>query len=303
MKNVLVIGANGFLGRQLSIRLNELGFNVTALVALGSNYSDLLKIKSIDVVPFELSSLEEVKLYIPIDTLYHMAWEGVGSLDRNNAAIQIRNVTYSNSVMEFALRSGIKRVIVPGSASEFACGNAVISGSNSSAPSDMYSASKVAIRHLSQTYARINNIDLIWTAITSIYGPGRDDNNLISYTIKSLLRGVKPSFTGLEQKWDYLYIDDLIEALVALGERGEGGKVYPIGSGESRQMRAYVEIIRDYINISLPLGIGDLPYKNTVIDNQVLDIRALREEVGFVPRYSFIDGIAKTIEYFKNEPT
>ena len=57
----------------------------------------------------------------------------------------------------------------------------------------MYSASKVATRYVCQTYARLHNIDLIWTLITSIYGSGRNDNNLISYAIQSLLKGEKPS--------------------------------------------------------------------------------------------------------------
>jgi UDP-glucose 4-epimerase len=301
MKNIMIIGANGFLGRQLSIRLCDLGANVTALVAQGSDLTFLDKYSSIVTVPFDLATLDQVTLTSPIDILYHMAWEGVGNAERNNARIQLRNVQYGLSVMEFAQKNGIKRVIIPGSASEYACGSEIISGENQSAPSDMYSAAKVATRFYCQTYARIHSIELIWTAITSIYGPGRDDNNLISYAIKTLLKGEKPSFTGLEQKWDYLYVDDLIEALIALGEKGIGGKIYPIGSGEHQQMVEYVKMIRNQIDPSLPLGIGEVPYKNATIDNQVLDITVLRSEVGFKPKHTFKHGIAKTIAYFKDQ--
>ena len=302
MNKVLVIGANGFLGSNLSKKLASEGIEVTALVARGLDYSFIEGKNHIQCIEFELDTLADLDNHPAlqgIDTIFHMAWAGVSTTFKNEAETQARNILYGLSVLEFAQRHGINRVIVPGSASEFACGNGVINGKNESAPSDLYSASKVATRFLCQTYAKQNGIDFIWTAITSIYGPGRNDNNLITYAIKTLLNGEKPSFTGLEQQWDYLYIDDLIDALIAIGQKGEGGKIYPIGSGEHRQMNEYVRIIRNAINPSLPLGIGDLPYKNKTIDNQILDISSLQEDTGFQPKYSFEEGIQKTIDYFR----
>ena len=230
-----------------------------------------------------------------------MAWAGVSTTYKNEALTQAQNILYGLKVLEYAEKNQIKKVVIPGSAAEVSCGQGVITGYETPAPSDLYSASKVATRFVCQTYARQHNIDLVWTLITSIYGPGRNDNNLITYAIKSLLKGEKPSFTGLEQQWDYLYIDDLISALKALGEKGLGGKVYPVGSGEHRKMNEYVYILRDKINPKLPLGIGDYPYKNPdKIDNQVLDISELKKDTGFEAKFSFDQGIEKTIEYFKH---
>ena len=60
-------------------------------------------------------------------------------------------------------------------------------------------------------------------------------------------------------------------------------------------------MLRDMIDTKLPLGIGDYPYKNpNKIDNQVLDISELKKDTGFEAKYSFEQGITKTIEYFKN---
>ena len=298
-----MIGANGFLGSNLSKKLASEGVEVIALVAKGWDYSSIQSIDHIQCIEFELETLAELDnqaFLTDVDTIYHMAWAGVSTTLKNEAETQAKNILYGLSVLEFAQRHGINRIIVPGSASEYACGQGIINGKNESAPSDLYSASKVATRFLCQTYAKQHDMELIWTAITSIYGPGRNDNNLITYAIKTLLKGEKPSFTGLEQQWDYLYIDDLIDALIAIGHKGKGGSIYPIGSGEHRQMNEYVKIIRDAINPSLPLGIGDLPYKNKTIDNQILDISLLQEDTGFQPQYSFEQGIKKTIDYFKH---
>lgn len=302
MNKVVVTGANGFLGSHLALSLANKGIEVIALVAKGFDYSFLKNIKNIRCIEFELDHLNDLELDNSFDNvtlMYHMAWAGVNSSLKNEAILQAQNIIYSLSILEFAQKKNINRVIIPGSAAEMSCGNDIITGKECPAPSDLYSAAKVGTRYLCQTYAQQHNIDLIWTLITSIYGPGRNDNNLISYTIKSLLKKEKPSLTKLEQKWDYLYIDDLIEALIAVGKSGKGNKIYPIGSGEHYPMSVFVEKIRNYIDPTLPLGIGEIPYKSNVIDNQIMDISELRKDTGFIPQYSFDKGIKITIEYFK----
>jgi nucleoside-diphosphate-sugar epimerase len=303
MKKVMVVGANGFLGSRLSLALAEKGYEVVALVDRRFSYDSLQKVQNLQPIEFVLEDIDQIYDYTAfkdIDTLYHFAWSGVNAIARNESEVQVQNVMFSLKVMEFAAHHCVKRVIIPGSAAEVSCGVGVITGRETPAPSDMYSSAKLATRYICQVYARQHAMKLIWTLITSIYGPGRNDNDLISYAIQTLLKGEKPSFTGLEQRWDYLYVDDLITALVLLGEKGKVGKVYPIGSGEHRQMREYVEIIRNLIDVSLPLGIGDLPYKNpNKIDNQVVDITELKKDTGFEPKYDFNKGIAETIDYFK----
>jgi UDP-glucose 4-epimerase len=303
MKKVLVLGSNGFLGRNLAICLASQRIEVIAMVDSRFDYSVLKNKSDIFCLEFDLSELEKFDSHpsiVGVDTIFHMAWAGVSTTHKNEARVQAQNILHGLSVLEFAERNHIKKVVVPGSAAEYSCGDGIINGKNLPSPSDLYSASKIATRFLCQTYAQQHDIDFIWTTITSVYGPGRNDNNLITYTIKSLLNKERPSFTGLEQEWDYIYIDDLISALIAIGQKGKGGKIYPIGSGVHRKMLEYVQLIKNQINPDLPIGIGDVPYKNAKIDNQVMDISELIEDTGYRPVFDFEDGIAITIDYFKS---
>lgn len=303
MNKVVVVGADGFIGSHLCQHLANHGYKVIALVQQGVPYESLLGHEQIVCIEFSFESLTKLSgnpIFKGTKMLFHLAWSGVSTTYKNEATTQAQNILYSIKVLEFADKNNIHRVIVPGSASEYACGQGVIDGNNTPAPSDLYSASKVATRYICQTFAQQHNIEFIWATITSIYGPGRNDNNLITYAIKTLLKGEKPSFTGLEQQWDYLYIDDLMSALQAIGERGIAGKNYPVGSGEHRTMSEYVRILRDKIDPNLPLGIGDLPYKNKTIDNQILDISSLKADTGFSPQITFEHGIELTIKFFKN---
>lgn len=300
MIKCVVIGANGYIGYQLTKYLLAQHCEVVALVPSGFNYEHVKELP-VQCIEFSFDNLHQVELFAcrNADVVYNMVWVGVNANDRNNAEVQSSNLLYNIRVVEFVANHSIKKLIVPGSASQYACSQRVIDGTGEFAPSDLYAAAKNAVYEYIKLLSAQKQIGLIWTLITSIYGHGRDDNNLISYAIKSLLKGEHPSFTGLEQQWDYLYIDDLMKALYLLGLKGHVGVVYPIGSGEHRQMREYVEIIRDSINPALPLGIGDKPYKNKVIDNQILNISVLKKDTGFMADYTFEEGIQIVIDEFK----
>ena len=294
MNKVIVIGANGFLGNKLTQFLFGKGIEVLAFVPKGFDYSNVSSIPGVKCYEFSFGSLDRIDIkdeLKAVDTIYNMAWIGVNAKDRNNEEIQLRNVQCNVEIVQFVKSNGIKRLIVPGSASQYACSGRIIDGTGCPAPSDLYSAAKVATYFYCNTLCNQSGIELIWPLVTSIYGTGRDDNNLLSYVIKSFLKGERPSTTKLEQQWDYLHVSDLIRALYLLGEKGKGGRLYPVGSGESMSLKEYVEIIRDLINPELPIGIGDLPYKSSRIDNQVMDITLLKEDLGFSPKFSFKEGI------------
>jgi len=299
MKKIAITGANGYIGTRLSLNLAQNGYQVIALVDNKFSYDCLKHHKLITTIEFSLNDIDELNNFAEIsdvDTLYHLAWDGVNAIYRNNAEIQVQNVLLSLKVMEFAAYNGIKRVIIPGSAAEAGNGDGAISGNEKPSPTDMYSASKVACRYICKKYAEQQSIDLIWCLITSVLGPGRNDNNLITYVVNSFLTGEQPATTKLEQEWDYIYIDDLIKALVLIGDKGLPGKVYPIGSGVHKKLREYVETIRDIINPALKIGIGEIPYKNSQIDNQIIDISELQKDTGFVAEYTFYDGMTQIIK-------
>lgn len=300
MQRALIVGANGFLGKNLTKHLLEQGVEVCALVQKGA----LLDFQHhlLQYIEFELSELSETipSITKQYDVLYHFAWIGVSSNFKNDLALQSQNLQYISDVLHFAKELKIKKVVCPGTASEYGCSQEVITGNNTPSPSDAYSTIKLKTHEIGQKLSTELGIDFLWTLISSVYGPGRDDNNLITYTIKSLLSKQIPKFTKLEQKWDYIYISDFAKAFYLIGKKGLDGKSYPVGSGHYKTLFEYVFIIKNMIDPESKMEIGVIPYKNKTIDHQVLDISELTEDTGFVPDYSFEMGINETITYFKN---
>lgn len=297
MKKVIVTGANGFLGSRLCAYLFRNGAEVYSLVQEGC---DTAHVKG-NIIPFNLNDPAEARAYLPADSdaLYHFAWAGVSTTYKNDFDMQSANIAASLQCLRLAQDVGAKKIIFPGSVSEYAYVDGPVNENSAPSPADMYSACKVSVHMVCDVYSRQNRLPFIWALLPSIYGPGREDNNMITYAIKELLQGGKPSFTKLEQQWDYLYIDDAVKALALVGEKGREGRAYTLGSGEAMPLSAYVYAIRDAINPELSLGIGEIPYKTQQIDNSVVDISLLRKDTGFVPDYTFEEGIGKTIDYFR----
>lgn len=300
--NVMISGANGFIGSRLCNYYASNKDNIVyALIKdekedtsmLNDNikivYCDLLLMNSLDGLVID-----------EIDVFYNLAWIGVSTTHKNDFDLQYLNIKFSYNSIMIAREVNSKKYVGIGSMSEFAYSNSSISGDEVPCPSDYYSAAKVSSRYFCELFATQNNISFNWTFITSIYGPGRTDNNIITYTIKSLLNNETPEYTGLEQKWDYVYIDDVIEALVAIGRYGKNKKCYTIGSGVARPIKEYIIELKNILNPNAKLSIGVLPYKTDRIDNSVVDITNLCNDTKFYPKVSFAEGIKKTIEFFKN---
>lgn len=302
MEKVLVIGADGYIGNRLTEHLILSGKSVITMVPTNQYDRFSASFPQIPCKDFDFLTLLDLNydnFLSNVDTIYQLAWAGVNAQERNNIDVQSQNFFYNIQVVKLAQKYNIRRIIMPGSAAEFSCSGNTIDGTGASAPSDLYSATKTAVRDFCTVLCNQLSIELLWPVITSIYGPGRDDNNLISYVIKSLLKGIKPSCTKLEQKWDYIYINDLINALYLIGEFGKGGKIYPVGSGEHRPLYEYVNIIHQAIDPTLPIGVGEIPYKSNTIDNQIIDITNLKKDTGFIPLYTFEKGIKFVIDYYK----
>lgn len=302
MRKAVITGAGGFIGRNLTVRLLQENIQVYGIDIEGA----LQRIPAhTNVTPLSINiedkrALSNILKVAKPDVFYHLAWAGVSTDVKNEVAMQIANIPLALTVLEACEEAGCHHVIIPGSASEYAYCGQTIDGENAPAPGDAYAASKAAAQILCQWYARQHGLNLNWLLIGSIYGPGRNDSNILTYTIKSLLRGEEPKYSKLEQLWDYIYIDDLIEALYLLGLHGKPDRAYPVGSGEARPLAEYIKRIQKAIAPDSRLGIGALPYKyGNKPDNSELDIRRLREDTGFRPKISFEEGIERTIRYFK----
>jgi nucleoside-diphosphate-sugar epimerase len=120
---------------------------------------------------------------------------------------------------------------------------------------------------------------------------------MVSTTISKLLKGEKPSCTKGEQLWDYLYAKDAARAFLMLAESGKSGKTYCIGSGKARPLKDYILDIRNAVGSKTEIGFGDIPYSDRQVMHLCADISELTADTGFLPKYTFEQGISETVDW------
>ncbi len=305
LKKAIVTGANGFIGKHLVKELVDKNVKIFAVDKDTLQKSDDLSVSGkLAYIKCELSEIARLYNLISdrdIDVVYHLAWDGVKPDLRNDFSRQVANIEYSLELIKIAKKIGVKRVILLGSTMEYMYNSKPIDEYALPTPQNAYGSAKLATRYLCAQLAKDLGLDYIYGVTTSVYGIGREDNNVIYYTIQKLLSGAKPSLTRLEQKWDFIHINDLVLALHLLGDCNNPRSFYPIGKGDNLPLSKFVYIVRNLIDKKLPLGIGEVPYADDKLPSSCIDTRYLEEDIGFKANISFEEGIKELIHYYEKK--
>lgn len=301
LKSAIVTGGTGFIGGWLIQELLSKNISVTAIVRDKSKLSAEC-IQNAKLIVIEKSILEinekdfNEKEY---DCFFHLAWGGVAPESKNDIEIQLNNISMSIHALEVANKINCRRFIASGTVAEYAFCSEVMDVNAKQTPNDMYGAAKVSAHYFLEVRARMLGQPFIWIVIPSTFGERRHDNNIITYTIRSLLNKEKPKYGSLQQMWDFLYVGEVVRAIRLIGEKGKDGVTYGIGSGVYKPLRTYIEKIRDIINPDAELGIGEIPAMSSKTFSSCVNIDDLKRDTGFRPKVSFEDGIKKTIKYLE----
>lgn len=301
MKHIIMTGATGFIGSWLAEELLSNDIKVTALVR---NKSDILPSISnhpnCELVECEYERLDAADIddSVSYDVFYHLGWGGVSPKSKNDVDLQLENVYDSIKAMQLCSKLRCAKFISSGTVAEYVFCEDIMDVYQKQTPNDIYGAAKVSTHYFLDVLSRQLGQPFIWTVIPSTFGERRTDNNIITYTIRSLLNGEKPVYGNLNQMWDFLYVSEVARALRFIGEKGHSGKTYGIGSGIYKPLKEYIFRIREIINPEAELGIGEIESMSKQTSSSCVNIYELIRDTGFTPNISFDDGIRKTIAWF-----
>lgn len=301
IKHVIVTGATGCVGVNFLKYLSGKGIETVALIRPNSSRAyTVCEIEHVKVIECDLSRLLSFESTERFDIFYHFGWEDGSREYRNDSYRQNKNIQYALDAVQLAAKLGCNTFVGTGSQAEYGRVEDKISPDTPTCPDSAYGAAKLCAYKLTQIYANTLGIKHIWARLFSIYGPYDNAETLISSAIKLMLKKRVLDITKGEQIWDYLYAEDLARALFLLGEKGVANSVYCVGSGQARSIKEYVEALRDCIDPNAPLNFGGKPYSDNQIMHLCADIESLKIDTGFVPEFSFEEGIVKTVNYNRN---
>ncbi len=299
MKRAVITGATGAIGTALIDEFIKQNNEVLVIVREDSRRLDVIP-KDNPLVTVRYGDLAD---YANMDNttgkewdvFYHLAWAGASGNGRNDMYLQNSNVKYALDAVGLAKRLGCKTFIGAGSQAEYGLHNEKLRPDTDTKPYMGYGYAKLCAGQMTREYAHQNDMKHIWVRILSIYGPNDGENSMISRIIKDLKSGNTPKLTEGKQEWDYLYSGDAAKALYLLGEKGVDNKTYVLGSGETKTIREYVEIIRDIVAPGQDMDFGAVPYGTNQIMYLCADVSDLKDDVGWEPVVDFETGIKNII--------
>ena len=304
IERAVISGATGAVGMAVVQECINRGMEVLILCRNGSTRAlripqhPLLQVLYADMEKF---SELEAGWKGDYDIFYHFAWTGTTGAARNDMYLQNRNVKYTLDAVHLAKRLGCHTFIGAGSQAEYGRTHEKLCGGTPTNPENGYGMAKLCAGQMSRQEAHMIGMRHIWTRILSVYGPYDGQGSMISSLISALLERRVPSLTSGEQIWDYLYSEDAARAMLMLGENGVDGKTYCLGSGEEKSLKEYIYMLRDAIDPTLRLGLGEVPYGDRQVMYLCADPSELMADTGFQPQVSFETGIRKTIKWVKEE--
>lgn len=304
MKRVVVTGATGMIGATLIDILIEDGIEVTAIVRPNSaKMNNLAKNEKVTIVECAVSNLLSLAELLtgPYDVFYHFAWDGTYGKSRDDLFLQEMNIRYTLEAVELAHKLGCYAFVGAGSQAEFGYVDGVISDNLPKEPITGYGIAKLTAGRMSAALCRQYGMRQSWGRIVSTYGPRDNSYTMVMSAVNGMLEGKRMQFTKGEQMWDYLYGEDCSRAFYMIGKYGRDGKAYTIGSGITRPLKDYITIIRDVVNPSLDIGIGELPYYPNQVMHLEADISELTADTGFVPEVDFEEGIRRILAWHKKQ--
>lgn len=306
MQRIIVTGATSMIGTALIKECIKKGIEVYAVVrAFSGKKMRLPQSEKLHMVDGSLEDLETLPQKIPekCDTFYHIAWGNTGENRNSSTELQSRNIAYTLAAVKAAHALGCRRFIGAGSQAEYGPMDVdKISPDSPVNPTTPYGAAKFASGQLARMLCKELGMECIWPRIFSVYGIYEKETTMVASGLRKMLAGEPTSFTPALQRWDYLFSADAGRAYCLIGEKGKDGAVYCVGSGNAAPLKDYIEIMAELTGAK-ETGIGARPYPAGAVMNLCADISSLTEDTGFVPEYTFREGIRETITWLKTGNT
>jgi GDP-L-fucose synthase len=306
-KTVLVTGGGGFLGQHLLAKLKTAACG--KVIAPSKSEYDLREREQI------IRLLEHTKP----DLIIHLA-ASVGGIGANR--VHPGEFFYDNAVMGIELLEQARRLNVP---------KVVTLGTICSYPKfapvpfreeDLwngypeetnapYGLAKKMLLVQAQAYREEYGFNCIYLLPVNLYGPKDNFDLKTSHVVPALIRKMLEAKASGEQTitcWgtgaasrEFLYVEDAAEAILMAAERYDKPDPVNVGSGQEITIRELAALLCKLTGYE-----GELLWDATQPDGQPrrrLDVSRSEREFGFLAKTSLVDGLQKTIEWYKNSAT
>jgi UDP-glucose 4-epimerase len=304
----LVTGAAGFIGSTLSDALTASGVEVVGLDCFTDYYDRATKEGNLQAARgrpnfrFVEAPLQTVALDALLEGVTHVfhlaAQAGVrGSWGTEFQTYTSHNVEATQRLLEALKTRRIERLVYASSSSVYGDVAALPMREDGFVqPVSPYGVTKLAAEHLCNLYHASHGIPVVSLRFFTVYGPRQRPDMAFHRFVRAALVGTPIQLFGDgNQTRDFTYVDDVITALRAAGDRGRPGGVYNIGGGSRVSMNDVISTIERIT--ARRLDVRRQPAEKGDMRDTFADTTRAREDLDFHPAWTLEAGLRQECEW------
>jgi nucleoside-diphosphate-sugar epimerase len=302
----LVTGAGGFIGRGVIAVLTARGIRVQGIerpeLVVDPAMPDLLAADLTDQAAAAAAIARGARALGGNPIVFHLAGMANATLCRAQPAAAFgANVAAVANVLEAVRRVGLSRIVFPSTALVYALPAIMpLSETAPVGPRTVYAASKCAAEALLRGYADDFGFSLDVARLGNVYGPDGPADSVVGTVLKQLADTGRVRLKTLAPVRDFVHRDDVAEGLVRLARAGEPGwRVFNVASGMPVSIGELAELARQAAGGRWPAE--ELEPGTRPDDRIALDVRAIRERIGWMPTIALADGLRYSLQSIERE--
>ncbi len=306
--NILVTGGAGFIGANLTLKLQDMYPESRILVLddfTSANFKNLIKFKG-EVLACDVSTDEvffKVEEFSP-NMIFHLA--SITDTTVTDQELMMRkNVDGFKNILEIAYDNNAT-VVYASSASVY--GNVKehvpLKEDREKHPENVYAFSKYVMDNIAEDFSKDTGLKAVGVRYFNVYGPGEAHKgkfaSMIYQLYKQMKEGRRPRiFEYGEQKRDFVYVKDAVDMTI-LAMNAPKTTVYNVGSGEPHSFNDVIKYLNEALGTSYEPEYFECPY-DFYQEYTHADMTKAKEELGFVPKYHLREGIKEYVDIMEGK--
>jgi nucleoside-diphosphate-sugar epimerase len=299
---VLVTGASGFIGGHLVDRLLANGSAVTVLIRSESVLPNrwLGRIAPVLCDDWSEPGLMRALPTFDCDTVFHLAAYGVRPDNRDIGRMIQINVEVPVTLVRLC-RQWRAQLVISGTFSEYMkpASNDLVTELSPLEPYKLYGSSKAAGGLIASAIAKDLDVGLRILRLFKVYGAGEAPHRLLPALVSGLSREQRVAISSGMQVLDFVYIDDVIDALLRAADhvRDRGAvATWNVATGQGHSVRHFAEFVANAMNVDGSLlGFGEISMRKDDESWLVGSPELILAELGWHPRINLETGVRAAV--------
>ena len=307
MQRVVVTGGSGFVGASLVRRLLSMDWQVDLLLQPG--FADWrIPTRQPELSTHVIDLTDAASVSALLDRLrpryvFHLAAHGAYSWQTDAARIISTNLEATRTLALASLEAGVEAFVHTGSSLEYGRKRHAPSEDEPTEPEGAYAISKAAATTFCRDLARQSGVRMPTLRLYSVYGPWEEPRRLVPSLFLHAMAGKWPPLANPRTARDFVWIEDVIDALVLAATRplADPGAIFNIGTGRQTTLGEIVDLVREMTGCEAKPHWQSMPDRDWDTDVWQAETRHAATELGWIAQTTLRTGLHQTMEWLRKD--